>query len=202
MPPTRPHGGTYDPDRSSGRSGSDRWGGDRGSTRRETDRRDYSRGNYSRPDTDRRDYSRGDYSRGGHSRGDYGRSSDGYGSRSHDRSSWLRFRARNFHSERRSWRQRGGYRGYRLPNSYFHSHFGRNRWFRANTLQFVFVSGNPYFDYDDYRFTMLDPYPEYWGDDWYHEDDLYVDHYDDGYYLCNRRYPDRPGVAISISLRF
>ena len=39
----------------------------------------------------------------------------------------------------------------------------------------MFINERPYFDYDDYRFTLLDPYPEYWGDDWYYEDDLYVD---------------------------
>jgi hypothetical protein len=53
------------------------------------------------------------------------------------------------------------------------------------------------FQYGGYWFTFLDPYPEYWGDTWYQNDDVYVD---GGYYLFNRRYPDRPGVAISISV--
>ena len=38
--------------------------------------------------------------------------------------------------------------------------------------------------------------PEYWSNDWYDSDDVYVDYNDDGYYLYNRRYP---GDRISIS---
>ncbi len=45
----------------------------------------------------------------------------------------------------------------------------------------------------------MDPYPEYWGQNWYQTDDVYISYYGDGYYLFNRRYPNRPGVAISIS---
>ena len=115
---------------------------------------------------------------------------------------WSAHRANNFAREHRSWRQRGGYHGYRVPDSYFRSHFGRNHWFRGSDLRFVFSAGDPYFDYGDYRFTLLEAYPEYWGDDWYDADDCYVDYVDDGYYLFNSRFPDRPGVAISINLRF
>ena len=64
----------------------------------------------------------------------------------------------------------------------------------------MFVGGYPRFQYGGYWFNFLDPYPEYWSDNWYETDDLYVDYYDDGYYLFNRRYPGRPGIAISISL--
>jgi hypothetical protein len=46
----------------------------------------------------------------------------------------------------------------------------------------------------------MDPYPEYWGEDWYQTDDVYLLYTDNGYYLYNRRYPGRPGIAISISL--
>lgn len=42
---------------------------------------------------------------------------------------------------------------------------------------------------------LVDPWPEYWSDDWY-ATDVYVD-YDDGYYLCNRRHP---GVGIAITV--
>jgi len=119
-----------------------------------------------------------------------------------DRNSWSRFRARSFASEHRDWRDRGGYRGYRIPDAYFRGHFGRSHWFHRGELNFIYIGGEPCFDYGDYRFTLLDPYPEYWGDDWYDTDDCYVDYIDDGYYLCNRRYPDRPGIAVSINLRF
>jgi hypothetical protein len=39
---------------------------------------------------------------------------------------------------------------------------------------------------------LLDPWPEYWAENWYSNDDVYIDYdYDDeGYYLYNRRYPD------------
>ena len=56
------------------------------------------------------------------------------------------------------------------------------------------------FQYGGYWFSFLDPYPEFWGSTWYETDDVYVDYYNDGYYLYNRRYPARPGIAISISL--
>jgi hypothetical protein len=29
---------------------------------------------------------------------------------------------------------------------------------------------------------------------------MYIDYYGDGYYMFDRRYPGRPGIAISISL--
>jgi hypothetical protein len=49
--------------------------------------------------------------------------------------------------------------------------------------------GYPRFSYGGYSFMLLDPWPEYWSDNWYSSDDVYID-YDDGYYLYNRRYPD------------
>jgi hypothetical protein len=48
--------------------------------------------------------------------------------------------------------------------------------------------GYPRFSYGGYWFMMLDPWPEYWTDNWYDTDDVYIS-YTDGYYLCNRRYP-------------
>ena len=45
-------------------------------------------------------------------------------------------------------------------------------------------------------FGLVDPWPEYWSNDWYDRDDVYVDYYTYGYYLYNRRYP---GDRISIS---
>lgn len=43
---------------------------------------------------------------------------------------------------------------------------------------------------------MVDPWPENWGNDWYRNDDVYVD-FEDGYYLHNRR---DPGFRIAISV--
>jgi hypothetical protein len=45
---------------------------------------------------------------------------------------------------------------------------------------------------------LVDPWPEYWSDNWYSADDLYID-YDNGYYLYNRSYPD-VRLAITVSL--
>jgi len=59
--------------------------------------------------------------------------------------------------------------------------------------------GYPRFDYGGYSFLLLDPWPEYWSDNWYDSDDLYIDYGGDGYYLYNRRYPDvRLAVTILV----
>lgn len=112
---------------------------------------------------------------------------------------WQQRRATHWAYEHRTWQQRGGYKGYRIPNSYFHRYYGRNHWFRIYTLPFMYVGGYPRFQYFGYWFIFMDPYPEYWGNNWYQTDDVYVDYYYDGYYLFNRRYPNRPGIAISIA---
>jgi len=114
--------------------------------------------------------------------------------------SWRSHRARDFSREHQNWRARGGYHGYRIPSSVFGPRFGRNPSFRVRSLPFMVVGGRPSFQYNGYWFDVVDPYPEYWGDDWYDSDDVYVDYVDDGYYLFNRRFADRPGVAINIRL--
>jgi hypothetical protein len=65
-------------------------------------------------------------------------------------------------------------------------------------MPYLVVGLYPRFQYGGYWFELVDPYPEYWGDDWYYDDDVYVDYVDDGYYLFNRRYPSRAGIAIRI----
>jgi len=52
----------------------------------------------------------------------------------------------------------------------------------------VVYMGYPRFSYGGFSFMLLDPWPEYWPENWYSTDDVYID-YDDGYYLYNRRYP-------------
>ena len=73
---------------------------------------------------------------------------------------WQEHRARNWASERRTWQQRGGYKGYRVPEAYYRSHYGRDHWFRVYTLPFVYVSGYPRFQYGGYWFMVVDPVPE------------------------------------------
>jgi len=116
------------------------------------------------------------------------------------RGEWQQRRAHSFETEHRTWQQRGGYNGYRIPDVYFTSYYGSGHSFRVYGLPFIEVGGFPRFQYGGYWFSVVDPYPEFWGDDWYQTDDVYVVYTDDGYYLYDSRFPGRPGVAISISL--
>jgi hypothetical protein len=112
---------------------------------------------------------------------------------------WQEHRAGNWQSDHRTWQQRGGYRGYRIPDGRFRGYFGRNHWFRIGGLPFMVEGGYPRFQYQGYWFSLLDPWPANWGNGWYNNDDVYVDYVDNGYYLFNRGYPGM-GIAISISM--
>jgi hypothetical protein len=116
-----------------------------------------------------------------------------------EQSTWQQHRAGNWQSDHRTWQQRGGYNGYRIPDDRYRGYFGQGHGFRIGGLPFLVVGGYPRFQYNGYWFSMVDPYPGYWGTDWYDTDDVYVDYVDNGYYLYNRRYPGA-GVAISISM--
>jgi hypothetical protein len=112
---------------------------------------------------------------------------------------WQERRANHWEYERRSWQQRGGYNGYRIPDDYFHDHYGDAHAFRIYGLPFLYEAGNPRFQFGGYWFTMLDPYPEGWGGRWYETDDVYVAYQGDGYYLFNRSYPGPLGISLSVS---
>jgi hypothetical protein len=107
-------------------------------------------------------------------------------------------RAQHWEHEHHSWRERGGYRGYRIPDSRFRAHFGREHWFRVHTVPVV-VGGYPRFQFGGFWFSMVDPWPEYWSRSWYQTDDVYVDYVNDGYYMYNRSHPG-VGIAINVSL--
>ncbi len=115
-----------------------------------------------------------------------------------EQSSWQEHRSRNWDSDHRNWQQRGGYHGYRVPDDRYRGYFGPNHGFRIGGLPFLVVGGYPRFQYEGYWISTVDPWPEYWGDNWYDNDDVYVAYVDNGYYMYNRRYPGS-GVAISIS---
>lgn len=117
----------------------------------------------------------------------------------HQRNALRQHRARNFEAEHRTWTQRGGYKGSKIPERTFTTFFGPTHAFRVDRLPFALRAGSPSFQYNGYWVTSVDPYPEYWAEDWYQTDDFYVDYYNDGYYLYNRRYSSRPGIAINIS---
>ncbi len=115
-----------------------------------------------------------------------------------ERSAWQQHRSQRWDSDHRNWQQRGGYNGYRIPDERFRGYFGEGHGFRIYGLPFLVVGGYPRFQYDGYWFSMVDPWPEYWANDWYDTDDVYVAYVDNGYYLFDRRYPT-VGIAISIS---
>jgi len=114
-------------------------------------------------------------------------------------SAWRQHGSQHWDSDHRTWQQRGGYHGYRIPDARFRGYFGPSHGFRIYGLPFLVVGGYPRFQYQGYWFSPVDPWPEYWGDNWYDNDEVYVAYVDNGYYLYNNRYPN-VGIAISISM--
>jgi len=112
---------------------------------------------------------------------------------------WQDHRAQHWQREHRPWHERGGYRGYRIPEDRFRAHFGRGHCFRVRNAPIIVVNGYPQFQYVGFWFSPVDPWPEYWSRTWYETDDVYVDYVNDGYYLYNRR---DPGVAIAVNVSF
>ncbi|MGA8111196.1 MAG: hypothetical protein WBD46_03625 [Acidobacteriaceae bacterium] len=112
---------------------------------------------------------------------------------------WQQHRAGNWQSDHRTWQQRGGYHGYRIPDARFQGYFGPGHGFLIRGLPFMVVGGFPRFQYDGYWLSVVDPWPQQWGNDWYDNDQVYLDYDDGGYYLYNRSYPG-VGIAVSISM--
>jgi hypothetical protein len=106
-------------------------------------------------------------------------------------------RARSWATEHRTWQQRGGYVGYRIPTSRYQQQFGPGHGFRMFNFPFLVMEGFPRFQYGGLWFSVLDPWPEYWSDSWFGEDDLYIEFFGGGYYLRNRRHPhDRLALTV------
>ena len=113
---------------------------------------------------------------------------------------WQQHRARSWQAEHRTWQQRGGYKGYRIPGDRYRGYFGQNHGFRIYSLPLAIVGGYPRFQYGGFWFSVVDPWPEYWGDNWYENDDVYIDYFGDGYYLYNHRYPqDRISISVYVN---
>ncbi len=112
-------------------------------------------------------------------------------------SSWQQGRAQRWEHEHRTWVQRGGYGGYYIPQARFSLYFGSQHWFRMHSRPTIYM-GYPRFSYSGFSFLLVDPWPEYWAENWYEADDVYID-YDDGYYLYNRRHPS-VRLAITVVL--
>ena len=111
----------------------------------------------------------------------------------------LQSRARSWNDDHRTWKQRGGYNGYRVPEDRFRLYFGSNHFFRLGRLPMVFVGGYPRFQYDGYWVTFVDPWPDTWPPTWYETDDIYLDYTDDGYYVYDRKHP---GIGIAVTISF
>jgi hypothetical protein len=114
------------------------------------------------------------------------------------RGGFIQSRAGSWKDEHQDWSHRGGYNGYRIPEARFRLYFGHDHFFRINGLPLLFVGGMPRFQYDGYWVTIVDPWPESWGPNWYETDDVYLDNTGDGYYMYDRNYPDFP-IAVTVS---
>jgi hypothetical protein len=115
------------------------------------------------------------------------------------RSGFVQSRAHSWNNDHRTWQQRGGYNGYRVPEDRFRDYFGHDHFFHIGGLPMYYVGGYPRFQYDGYWVTFMDPWPEDWAPTWYESDDVYIDYNGDGYYLYNRAHP---GVGIAVTLAF
>ena len=113
---------------------------------------------------------------------------------------WNNRRANNWQNDHKSWQFRGGYDGYRIPNGNFDVSFGHNHRFIIFSHSVVVFGGFPRFYYHGYWFNIIDPIPEYWDENWYENDEVFVDYADDGYYLCNSRYlSDKIAIRVSLN---
>jgi hypothetical protein len=115
------------------------------------------------------------------------------------RSGFLQSRATSWATQHRTWQQRGGYNGYRVPDDRFSLYFGSGHFFEIGSLPLLFVGGYPRFQYDGYWVTLMDPWPETWPPLWYETDNVYIDWGGDGYYLYDTNYP---GIGIAALISF
>ncbi|MGA1983049.1 MAG: hypothetical protein ABSG84_11380 [Acidobacteriaceae bacterium] len=114
------------------------------------------------------------------------------------RSGFLQSRG-NWSTDHRTWQQRGGYTGYRIPDNRFSLYFGTGHFFHIGSLPLLFVGGYPRFQYDGYWVTLMDPWPDTWPPLWYETDNVYIDWGGDGYYLYDTNYP---GIGIAVQISF
>src|SRR5271166_1746682 len=112
---------------------------------------------------------------------------------------WQGHQSQNWQSDHRTWQQRGGYSGYRIPDDRYNGYFGPNYAFVIYNQPYMVVGGFPRFQYGGFWFSLVDPWPSSWANNWYQTDDVYVVYANNGYYMYNRRYPT-VGLAINVSL--
>lgn len=110
---------------------------------------------------------------------------------------WQSHRAQNWQSQHRTWQRRGGYHGYRIPEARYGAYFGPSHVFPIYSVPVTVVGGYPRFQYQGFWFTVMDPWPATWGNDWYYQDNVYIIYTDGGYYLVN---PSYPGVELAVNV--
>ncbi len=74
--------------------------------------------------------------------------------------------------------------------------FGDRHPFRISSRPVIYY-GYPRFWYRNYWFFIVDPWPEFWGEDWYLDGDVYLEYTFDGYYLRSHRHP---GVSLAVAI--
>ena len=87
---------------------------------------------------------------------------------------WQDHRSQNWQSDHRTWQQRGGYHGYRIPDNRYNGYFGPNHGFVIYSQPYMVVGGFPRFQYGGFWFSLVDPWPRSWSNNWYETDDVYV----------------------------
>jgi hypothetical protein len=179
-----------EPGRTSAQQHSDRHPSNGPEQRREQRPHEQQRANQNRPERQQPHYRQANGP-------EHMREADRHEQHSNPREVWQGHRAQNWQHEHHSWRERGGYRGHRIPEDRFRAHFGRGHWFHMHSVPILVVGGFPRFQYGGFWFSVVDPWPEYWSRTWYETDDVYVDYVNDGYYMYNRRHP---GVAIAVNV--
>jgi len=113
---------------------------------------------------------------------------------------WRGRRAQDWRAEHHTWQERGGYKGFRIPPARYGRNFGSNHFFRIHSRPVSMLGGFISFQYGGFGFSVIDPWPEYWSDDWYDTDEVYIYYSEDGYYLHNRRYPeDRIAINVRVN---
>ncbi len=112
---------------------------------------------------------------------------------------WQGHQSQNWQSDHRTWQQRGGYNGYRIPDNRYNGYFGSGHAFVIYSQPYMVVGGFPRFQYNGYWFTLVDPWPSSWANNWYATDSVYVVYANNGYYMYNQAYPG-VGIAISVSM--
>ena len=68
---------------------------------------------------------------------------------------WQSHRAQHWQSEHRTWQQRGGYHGYRIPDDRYRQYFGPSHVFAVYTVPVVVYGGYPRFQYGGLWFRWL-----------------------------------------------